>query len=138
MKRKILSAGVIIMHSRQDKCRYLLLRCYGYWDFPKGVVEAGETPLSAACREVREETGLDVLDFTWGKVFIETAPYGHGKTARYYLAASPIENVTLQVNPKTGIIEHHEYRWLEYGDARQLLNARLLPVIDWAHTLTGC
>lgn len=138
MKHKLLSAGVVIVHSRPDQCRYLLLRCYDYWDFPKGVVEAGEAPLSAACREVREETGLDALAFSWGHVYIETAPYGHGKIARYYLAASDSESVTLQVNPQTGIIEHHEYRWCAYNDARQHLNGRLLPVIEWAHALTSC
>jgi 8-oxo-dGTP diphosphatase len=30
------------------------------WCFPKGHVEAGETPRIAARREIREETGLDV------------------------------------------------------------------------------
>ncbi|GAA4337446.1 NUDIX hydrolase [Pigmentiphaga soli] len=29
------------------------------WDFPKGLAEPGETPLQAALRECREETGLD-------------------------------------------------------------------------------
>lgn len=138
MKQKILSAGVVIVHAGPDKCRYLLLRCYNYWDFPKGVVEAGETPLSAACREVREETSLENLEFTWGDVFIETEPYGNGKTARYYLAASASENVALQANLHTGRVEHHEYRWLDYDQARPLLNGRLLRVIEWAHALSAC
>jgi bis(5'-nucleosidyl)-tetraphosphatase len=36
--------------------RFLLLRAFNHWDFPKGMVEAGEEPLAAAIREVREET----------------------------------------------------------------------------------
>jgi 8-oxo-dGTP pyrophosphatase MutT (NUDIX family) len=138
MQSSLLSAGVVIVHSRSDGCRYLLLRCYHYWDFPKGLVEAGETPLAAACREVWEETSIENLVFSWGHDFIETARYGRGKIARYYLAASHDANVKLQVNPQLGHIEHHEYRWLEYDDARRHLNERLLPVIDWAHTLSGC
>jgi 8-oxo-dGTP pyrophosphatase MutT (NUDIX family) len=133
-----LSAGVVIVHTDANSCRYLLLRCYRYWDFPKGVVEQGETPWSAACREVREETALDALEFAWGRVFIETAPYRQGKTARYYLARSHSDRVILQRNPQTGLIEHHEYRWLEYQDARRRLNQRLLRVIAWAHALSGC
>ncbi len=35
-KPKILSAGVIIVRYFDAGWRYLLLRVYDYWDFPKG------------------------------------------------------------------------------------------------------
>lgn len=34
---------------------------FGYWDFPKGHVESGESDIQAAIREVMEETGIDEL-----------------------------------------------------------------------------
>ncbi len=53
------SAGVVVVRLAQRKLRYLLLRAYRNWDFPKGLVEPGEDPIDAALREVREETTLD-------------------------------------------------------------------------------
>ena len=38
----------------------LVLQRGDEWVFPKGHLEAGETPEQAAVREVREETGLDI------------------------------------------------------------------------------
>ncbi|MFO7859140.1 MAG: NUDIX domain-containing protein, partial [Ectothiorhodospiraceae bacterium] len=58
MKVRTLSAGVVVVRREAQGWRCLLLRAYQYWDAPKGRVEAGETPLEAARREVREETGI--------------------------------------------------------------------------------
>lgn len=138
MIQRVLSAGVVVLHRGPHGCRYLLLRCYHYWDFPKGMVEADESPIAAACREVREETSLSELDFPWGQDFRETLPYGRGKVARYYVALTPTDSVEMQVNPDLGRPEHDEFRWLKYDDARTLLGPRLLPILDWAHALTGC
>ena len=116
-----------------DGWRYLLLRVFRTWDFPKGGLEAGETPLQAAIREVEEETALTALEFSWGDVYRETARYSAGKVARYYVAASRSGRVSLPVNPELGRPEHHEFRWVSYGDAKRLLPERLQPIVDWVH-----
>ncbi|MDD3620044.1 MAG: NUDIX domain-containing protein [Desulfobulbaceae bacterium] len=129
----ILSAGIIIVRRVRGEWRCLILRAYTYWDFPKGEVEAGETPFTAAVREVREETGLYDLVFPWGEIFKETEPYNNGrKKARYYLARTDRETVTFSVNPLLGRPEHHEYRWADFAGAKQLLPARLTPILEWA------
>jgi bis(5'-nucleosidyl)-tetraphosphatase len=126
---------VVVVRRAADGWRYLMLRVYRTWDFPKGGVELGETPLQAAVREVAEETMLDDLSFFWGERWCETAPYSGGKVARYYVAESPGQPVSLPVSAALGRPEHHEFRWLRYAEARRLLPERLLPVLDWARSL---
>ena len=65
------SCGVVIVSVVDRKLKFLLLRAYRNWDFPKGLVEAGEEPIDAAVREVREETALDDISFDWGMVFMD-------------------------------------------------------------------
>ena len=126
------SAGVVVVRLHADGWRCLILRSYRNWDFPKGALEAGETPLDAAQREVAEESALTGLEFHWGKIYCETAPYSGGKVARYYLALSSAGRVELLVNPEIGRPEHHEFRWASFAAARKLLPPRLQPVLHWA------
>jgi 8-oxo-dGTP pyrophosphatase MutT (NUDIX family) len=55
-----LSCGIVIVNERAE-----LLLCHvtgqDHWDLPKGGLHVDESPLQAALRETREETGL-VLD----------------------------------------------------------------------------
>lgn len=132
-----LSAGVVVVRFFEGTACYLLLRVYRYWDFPKGEVEAGEDPLTAAIREVREETTLEALAFPWGRGYRETPVYGRGKVARYYVAESARGEVSMPVNPELGRPEHHEFRWLAYRDARERLADRVKPILDWAHNRVG-
>ena len=131
MKFRKRSAGVVVVRRVEGEWLFLLLRCYRYWDFPKGEVEPTEDPLATACREVTEETGLDHLDFRWGEAYTETLPYGEGKIARYYLAESPGGTVHLPVSAELGVPEHHEFRWVGATEAKFLLNERVRKVLEW-------
>jgi 8-oxo-dGTP pyrophosphatase MutT (NUDIX family) len=116
---------------------FLMLRAYRNWDFPKGVVEPGEDPMAAARREVREETLIEDLEFTWGEVYRETGPYANRKIARYYLAATRTEKVSLPVNPELGRPEHSEWRWVGRDTALSLASPRLQPIVRWAADTVG-
>jgi 8-oxo-dGTP pyrophosphatase MutT (NUDIX family) len=131
------AAGAVVFRRSDRGIRILLLRAYKNWDFPKGLVEPGENDLSAAKREVEEETGLADLDYPFGDEFKETLPYSGNKVARYYLAETVAEKLELPVSPELGRPEHHEYRWVSFDEAEDLLPPRLSIVLEWAKkTLT--
>jgi bis(5'-nucleosidyl)-tetraphosphatase len=127
-----LSAGVVVVRQSQEGWHFLLLRAFNHWDFPKGMVEAGEEPLAAAVREVREESLIGDLDFTWGETSTRTGPYSRGKVACYYIAQTRTADVSLPVNPELGRPEHSEYRWVDYEEAVALVSPRVRPVLRWA------
>ena len=137
MKPAPRAAGAVVFRRSDRGIRILLLRAYKNWDFPKGLVEPGENELSAAKREVEEETGLADLDYPFGDDFKETLPYSGNKVARYYLAETDAEKLVLPVSPELGRPEHHEYRWVSFDEAEDLLPPRLSIVLEWAKkTLT--
>ena len=118
--------------------RILVLRAYKNWDFPKGLIEPGENELAAAKREVEEETGLAELQYPFGDEFKETVPYAGKKVARYYLAETDEVELELPVSPELGRPEHHEYRWVSFEEAEDLLPPRLAIVLEWARkTISG-
>jgi 8-oxo-dGTP pyrophosphatase MutT (NUDIX family) len=132
-----LSAGVVVVRKGASGWLFLLLRAYRNWDFPKGLVEAGEDPLHAARREVTEETLISDLAMPWGEHFYETAPYSRNKVARYYVGQTVTEAVTLPVRPELGRPEHHECRWVPLDEALSMSSARVQPVLHWAAKIIG-
>ncbi|MGH8210107.1 MAG: NUDIX domain-containing protein [Steroidobacteraceae bacterium] len=127
-----LSAGAVVVRRTSAGWLFLMLRAYRNWDFPKGVVDPGEEPLAAAKREVREETLIEDLQFTWGEEYRETAPYSNNKIARYYLGETHTEHVTLPVSPELGRPEHNESRWVDCASALALSSPRVAPIVRWA------
>ncbi|HVW50999.1 MAG TPA: NUDIX hydrolase [Trinickia sp.] len=59
MSERTISCGVVLLDGRG---RVLLAHATetSHWDIPKGQPDAGEAPLEAALRELREETGIEL------------------------------------------------------------------------------
>jgi len=71
----VISAGVVVVRGEPEEWKFLFLRSYRNWDFPKGELEPGEDALQAAQREVLEETGISDLRFNRGDGHKESEPY---------------------------------------------------------------
>lgn len=122
-KVKERSAGAVVFANTPEGPEYLLLRYGGgNWGFPKGHVEAGETDVQAAQREVGEETGIPIdkqrmLDgfaddtdyrFRRGSTLVE-------KDVIFFLLEALQKEVKLSH-------EHSGYAWLPYGQALQRIS----------------
>lgn len=61
--KKEKSCGAIVFYLEGEKEQILLIKHAnsGHWSFPKGHVEAGETEVQTAVREIKEETGVNAL-----------------------------------------------------------------------------
>ncbi|MDR1295273.1 MAG: NUDIX domain-containing protein, partial [Bifidobacteriaceae bacterium] len=61
--RTQLAAGCLVWRERGGRLEVLLVHRphYNDWSWPKGKLEPGEHPVVAACREVAEETGRQVV-----------------------------------------------------------------------------
>ena len=134
MPRRVRSAGVVIVR-RYNGCDvlFLVLRAFGHWDFPKGLVEADEKEIETAKREAAEEAGVNDLRFAWGDCFIDTEPYDRGrKVARYFIAETRKSEITLPISVELGRPEHDEWRWATFEEAQELFKPRLRRVLLWA------
>ena len=56
-----ISCGAVVFTRTPDGVRYVIIRSLeGFYGFPKGHTENGETERETALREIREEVGLEV------------------------------------------------------------------------------
>jgi 8-oxo-dGTP diphosphatase len=75
----------------------------GYWEFPGGKCEPGETPEQAAIRECLEETGILVVIEGLRRVIEHHYPHGHVRL--YFFDCTPADGGT---EPS----QEHGCRWI--------------------------
>lgn len=104
------SCGAIILRREGERWKTLLVqnRNGGHWAFPKGHVEGAETEKETAIREVKEETGLDIVINTDFRVETQYSPKKDViKDVIYFLAVVNTEKTQRQVEEIDAI------RWMD-------------------------
>ena len=142
------SAGLLVAR-KSPSVQFLLVhlagpywkdRDIGAWCFPKGLLEKGETPLDAAKREWKEETGLSLPK---GKYTPLPETISSGKTVTTFLAVEDIDisgfasNLfTLEWPKGSGIYqefpEADTIEWCPHDVAMVRIHKYLRPVLHHA------
>ena len=94
------SCGAVVFTRTPDGIRYVIIQSLeGYYGFPKGHCEPGETEEETALREVSEETGLSVCILP-GFRYVDEHPIpgkpGVIKRIVYFLAEYENQNIYYQ------------------------------------------
>ena len=141
------SAGVLLFRQRDGTVEVLLIKPggpfwrnkdAGAWMIPKGAIEPGETPEAAAVREFEEETGHAVEQVPFPLCSVKQSG---GKLVEVFAAegdldAANIRSVAFEMEwpPKSGekqaFPEAEEARWMSLEDARAMMLASQLPILD--------
>lgn len=114
------SAGAVVFRWENQKTKYLLIQYgWGHWEFPRGLIEKGESLEKAARREIEEEVGIKDIQFIpgfkeWIKFFFKLKGKNIMKIATFLLAETKTKKVKLS-------FEHKDYAWLEYKEALEKL-----------------
>lgn len=113
-----LAYGVVPLQLREGKWYTFIIhrtKSGGFWEFPKGHMNEGETQLEAAERELREETGLKLVYVLHKEPLIEAYTYEidgdtRHKQVIYYLGMVQ-GDISLQQE------EVDDGKWIPLGDA---------------------
>lgn len=115
------SAGGIIIKKRGRSWDVLLVRDMNdVYTFPKGKIEKGETPETAALREIAEETGLRKIDIAKRLTAVRYMYNRNGliaKTVQYFLCVATGRE-PIRTLKEEGI---HDAKWVPVETAGKII-----------------
>lgn len=123
-KKSLRKAVFIVTYKKDVKnfVSYILLKRHKHWkgwEFPKGGIDKGETPIQTAKREVKEETGLEIIKIKKYNIkgaylypkMMKDRPNLIGQT--YILFSAQVKEGKIKIDKK----EHTNHVWLPYEKA---------------------
>lgn len=127
MKPSYRKAVFIVVYRKQEKAiDYLLLKRHKHWkgwEFPKGGIDAAESPAETAKREVKEESGLKPIKI---KKYNSKGIYQYDrplpdrpdmKGQTFILFSAEIKGDKVKIDKR----EHSAYAWLDFKKALKKL-----------------
>ena len=113
---KTLSAGVVIVRNGQVLLGHSTNN--EHWDIFKGKVESGETPIQAAIRELKEESGIDLLP----EQLVDLGKFSYNKKKNLHLflhtdaVGFVAENCHCDAKVEDKYPEMDDYKWVDFCD----------------------
>lgn len=109
------SCGAIVYRKHYGNTEILLIKHIksGYWSFPKGHMEEGESETQTAVREIKEETNVDISidDASFRETVVFTPRRDTRKEVVYFVARA----TSFDCKPQEEEIA--ELRWVEISQA---------------------
>lgn len=112
------SCGALVYRKYHGNTEILLIKHInsGHWSFPKGHVEGNETEVETAMREIKEETGIDVIiDQSFREIVTYSPRRDTHKEVVYFIAKAKNTDYTPQED------EIADIKWVEIGRAGSVL-----------------
>ncbi len=105
----------------------------GWWSLPGGAVEVGERVEDAVCREVLEETNLEVSVVRFGEIFERIMPDAAGEIEYHYVLLDYVCEVrggTLRAGSDSA-----DVRWFSPEELKELpITSGTLEVVERCRT----
>lgn len=119
--KKEKSCGALVFYLKDNREQILLIKHSnsGHWSFPKGHVEAGETEVETAVREIFEETGVNAnIDTRFREVVTYSPKKDVLKDVIYFFATTDNDATEKQES------EVSEIMWVDIAKALNCVSYR--------------